>query len=181
MNGKRSKGALLTTVSAVVLLAVASGCGTVHHTLVLEKDYQPKADAKVEVGKVSNETGKTYDFAIEDRFKESLVDALRKEELLRTDPLKPGLMTNCRIIGYEKGDAFKRWLMPGWGSTVLTVQCDLLDSGSKVGALEAERTVDAGGGYTVGAWEKVFKQVALDVVLLIEEKIEGQQAAAPPK
>lgn len=90
-------------------------------------------------------------------------------------------MTNCRILGYEKGDAFKRWLMPGWGSTVLTVQCDLLDSGSKVGNLEAERTVDAGGAYTVGAWEKVFKQVALDVVLVIEEKIEGQQAAAPSK
>ena len=171
MNRTRSIGGLLTTVFIVLLLVVASGCGTIQHKLVLEKDYQPKPDAKVTVGKVSNDIGKTYDIAIEDMLKKALVDALSDEELLCTDPQKCSLMTNCRILAYEKGDAFKRWLMPGWGSTVLSIQCDLLDSDCKVGIIEAKRTVDAGGGYTVGAWEHVFNHIAFDVVQDIKEKI----------
>ncbi len=69
----------------------------------MEKDHQPKADAKVEVGKVSNEIGKTYDIAIEDMLKEALVDALRDAELLRIDPQKQSLMTNAGSLSTRKG------------------------------------------------------------------------------
>jgi hypothetical protein len=33
-----------------------------------------------------------------------------------------------------------------------------------VGSADAKRTVDAGGGYTIGAWEGIYKDVATDIV-----------------
>ncbi len=65
--------------------------------------------------------------------------------------------------------------MPGWGSTVLSIQCDLLDTDRKVGTLDAKRTVDAGGGYTIGAWKNVFRQLALDVVQDMKDKIRSSK------
>lgn len=171
MKRKRSTGGLLGAACLVILLVAASGCGTVYHTLKFEDDYKPKAETAIEVGSVSNETGKTFDIAIESMLKEALIQAFSDESLLRTDNRNLSLTTNCRIIEYEKGNAFKRWLVPGWGSTVLTIECDLLDSNSKVGTLIAKRTVDGGGGYSVGAWEKVFQQLAGDVVQDVKEKI----------
>ncbi|MDA8098994.1 MAG: DUF4410 domain-containing protein [Nitrospiraceae bacterium] len=161
-------------VSAMLLLFVATGCGSVRHKLELESTYQPKADTTIEVGTVTNETGNTYDIAIDAMFKDSLVGALRNEELLRTETKTVGLTSNCKILDYEKGNAFKRWLWPGWGSTVLFVHCDLMDANSKAGALDARRTVDFGGAYTIGAWEKVFDEVAWDVVQDMREKIRGK-------
>lgn len=62
-----------------------------------------------------------------------------------------------------KGDAFQRWLVPGVGSTVLEVHAELREADRPVGAAGARRTVDAGGGYTIGVWESIFGQIAGDL------------------
>ncbi len=72
---------------------------------------------------------------------------------------------NVNIIEYRKGDAFKRWLWPGYGSTVLVVEAILLDSNGNIDATaQANRSVDAGGGYTIGAWKEIFTNVSADLV-----------------
>ena len=154
---------------AGVLVVAATGCGTVQHNLMLQNDYVPKAGSKIEVGLVSNETGTIFDIPIETMFKDALVSALQEQGM--SGPGAPlDLVTNCRIVSYQKGDAFKRWLMPGVGSTELDVRCVLLDSGKSVGDIAAKRTVDGGGAYTIGAWEKIFAHVASDVAEDIREK-----------
>jgi hypothetical protein len=81
---------------------------------------------------------------------------------------------DVNIIEYRKGDAFKRWLWPGYGSTVLVVEATLLDVEGNVDAsAQANRSVDAGGGYTTGAWEKIFKNVAADLVSDLKVNITG--------
>jgi hypothetical protein len=157
-------------VFGLVLVLGTAACGTAHHTLVLENDYAPKAIAKIEVGTISNDTGKTFDIQIEAMLKEALVKAFLDEGLAGAAE-GTDLVTNCQILDYEKGDAFKRWLWPGWGSTVLTIRCKLLDSDRNIGTIDARRTVDAGGAYTAGAWEKVFSHVASDVAQDIREKL----------
>ncbi len=173
MNRKRMVNGTVIVMFAAVLMIAASGCGTVQHNLDLQQDYLPKSGAKVEVGNVLNKTGQTFDVPVEDMLKKALVDAFLEANLAGSGSEASNLMTNCRIVNYEKGDAFKRWLMPGWGATELTIQCDLLDAGSVVGTINAMRTVTAGGGYTIGAWEKVFAHIASDVA----EDIKGKFAA----
>jgi hypothetical protein len=81
------------------------------------------------------------------------------------------MVIESKIVEYEAGDAFKRWLLPGWGATVLTVQCDLKEENQLVGSVEARRTVSAGGGYTIGAWEDIFEDLAEDIVNDLQAKI----------
>ena len=164
------------SLAAIVILFVfaASGCGSVHHTLDFQNNYGPKADTKIEVGPVANETGEKFDIDIEKMFATALAEKLRYKGLIWEGKEGSKLTTNCKILEYKKGDAFKRWLMPGWGSTVLTVQCDLADNNNVVGVINARRTVDAGGGYTIGAWEKIFGQLAMDIAEDVQSKINNK-------
>ena len=45
----------------------------------------------------------------------------------------------------------------------------------KVAQLSNKRTVDAGGGYTAGAYERIFTDVADDIVTGLNEKLSTEQ------
>lgn len=160
---------------AAVLLGIsmiaAVGCGTVEHKLSFQNNYTPTQGTKVEVGKVVNETGQTFDIDIEKMFADAITEALQDEKLIYTDSEGHKLVLTSNIIEYTKGDAFKRWLMPGWGSTKLSIRCDLKDGDKVVGSADAKRTVDAGGGYTVGAWKTIFASISKDVVKDLKKQI----------
>jgi len=65
------------------------------------------------------------------------------------------------IVDYQAGNAFARWLMPGAGKTILSVEGFVKDStGTVLAATQASESVGAGGGYTIGAWKTVFDKVA---------------------
>ena len=65
----------------------------------------------------------------------------------------------------------------GYGSTVLVVEATLRDADGNVDATaQANRSVDAGGGYTVGAWKKIFDDVAGDLVSDLKGNIRGTKA-----
>jgi hypothetical protein len=123
------------------------------------------------VGKVLNDTGERFDINIEKMLADSFAETLKKENLMASDSDQSSLTLTSRIIEYKKGDAFKRWLMPGWGSTALAIKCDLEDKGKVVGSVDAKRTVDIGGGYTIGAWKTVFSKLADDVVSDLKKQL----------
>jgi len=56
-------------------------------------------------------------------------------------------------LGGGQGSAFQRWLLPGWGSTVLGVRGAHLDkqSGVPAAVITYQRNVHFGGLFTVGA------------------------------
>ena len=173
MNERTLSQKIFFILVAASLLSVFSGCGSVQHSVDFQKDYMPKIGMKIEVGPAMNETGQKFDVEIEEMLATALVERLQDEELLCTGKEGSKLVTNCIIREYKKGDAFKRWVMPGWGSTVLTVQCDLMDGNIGVGIVNARRTVDAGGAYTVGAWANVFKRIAEDIVGDLRDRIKN--------
>lgn len=161
---------------AVLLSLVLSGCGAVSHETRLVDNYAPKPDSRIEVGPVTNATGqepKVDDAAvnIEQLLSDALVKKLRQEDLLWSADSSPKLVLLSKIVEYEPGDAFKRWLLPGWGSTVVSIECELRDANQLVGTVQARRTVSFGGAYTIGAWRTVFASIADDVVAELRGKL----------
>jgi hypothetical protein len=149
------------------------GCGTANQTLKMDDNFRCPPESKIEVGKVTNETGKTFEeIDIIATFSEAITQKLEAQNLLFKELPSERIVLETKIVEYEPGNAFKRWLLPGYGSTVLAVKCDLkLPPDQKlIGSLEARRTVDAGGGYTIGAWKTIMGQVAEDVIKKLKDE-----------
>lgn len=169
----RTAGTLWVTV---LLGLVLSGCGAVSHEATLLSKYVLEPGSRIEVGKVTDATGqvpKVDDQVvnIEQLLTDALTEKLRREDLLWAGGPDRKLVLITKIVEYEPGDAFKRWLLPGWGSTVVSVECELRDANELVGTVRARRTVSFGGGYTIGAWRTIFASVADDVVSELQSKI----------
>lgn len=169
----RSHGAYAASLVALLLVA---GCGTVEHKVDLDQHYSVQPGTKVVLGPVKNQTGQSFDIDVEKMLADAFSQALKARDLDWTGGDAPKLVLSADIVQYEKGDAFRRWLMPGWGATVLVVRGALHDAGSrKVGSVDAKRTVDAGGGYTIGAWQTIFGDIANDIIAKLGEQVR------PPK
>lgn len=171
-------------IAAATLLVGA--CGTVEHKIALDETYRVQPGTKVVVGTVKNQTGQTFDIDVEKMLADAFTQSLRDQNLEWTGGDVPKLMLTAEIVQYEKGDAFKRWLMPGYGSTVLVVRGSVYASDNRaVGSVDAKRTVDAGGAYTIGAWQTIFRSVADDVIVKLAEQVKERErahnAAAPAR
>jgi len=163
----------LLLIFPILLLAA---CGTVEHSVRVEDKQAFAADTRIIVGEVANKTGESFDIDIETMLRDAMVNELTKEGLLGQRGSHGVVTMDVNIVEYRKGDAFKRWLWPGYGSTVLVVEATLLDTEGNVDATaQANRSVDAGGGYTTGAWEKIFKNVATDLVSDLKVNIQGSK------
>ena len=162
----------MRTLLIIIAVSFLTACGTTQHNIKLDEQYVPHVDSSVAVGSVSNETDQTFDVDVEAMLRDALVEKLKAHEIYSEQAQEHDLTLNAKVMEYSKGDAFKRWLMPGYGSTALTVECELVDPAGKViGTAGARRTVDAGGAYTVGAWKTVFTNVAHDVVDDLEKQV----------
>jgi len=73
---------------------------------------------------------------------------------------------NCEVTHYVEGSAIKRWLMPGWGSTVgqISVMVSSAKDHSVIAIIQGNVTVSAGGLYTIGAENYILGSAADDVV-----------------
>lgn len=165
---------VLLVLMAVVGVAMA-GCGTTNKNVKFNEGYKCAKDTMIKVPLAKNATGKTFEeIDVETALTEEMTKALG-DEGIRADNTYTGnhLSLPCQITEYEPGNAFKRWLMPGYGSTVLGVKCELLETGHEnaIGVAEARHTVDAGGGYTIGAWKYVFSNLSKDIAKEIKEKM----------
>ena len=183
---KKVRSRKMRLAIAVFLVGFVSsgfwGCANVQHQAKFNKDYIPKEDVSIKVAKVVNDTGFEFDIDIEEKLADALEDQLLEEDLLWLGDKEPTLFMETRIVGYKKGSAFKRWMMPGWGATQLSIRCELKDDkNNMVGSAVASREVVAGGLYTVGAWQTVFKDVAGDVADDLRDQIESQGYVVQPK
>jgi hypothetical protein len=55
----------------------------------------------------------------------------------------------------------------------MAVNCDLKEpkTGKLVGSIDAQRTISAGGAYTIGAWQTIIGDIADDLIAKINEEI----------
>ncbi|GAF81397.1 unnamed protein product [marine sediment metagenome] len=162
---------MVPILCVLFILPIVSGCGAVRHQMISEKDYRFKTNTGVEVGAITNETDFEIDFDYQPIFKDAIVKELKKHRLLWTEDKEIKLVLGIKIVRYEKGSAFHRWILPTMGKTVLEVEGEYKEADSIVATCRALRTIEWGGGYTIGAWKSVFKDVAKDLVKDLRAKI----------
>lgn len=171
-----SPAILMALIGALLL----SGCGTANHSAVYVPGYALSPEATVAVGAVSDaapviDRGEELkDFDVAAAMRKQLEAKLRESGLhVASAGTEGSLVLSVKIVDYQPGDAFKRWLWPGYGSTILSVAGLLQDGDETVAVIKARRTVDAGGGYTIGAWEEIFGDVADDIVSDLKKNLRG--------
>jgi hypothetical protein len=73
---------------------------------------------------------------------------------------------NCEVTSFLPGNAVKRWVLPGWGTTVGQVAAMMQDSktGEILIILEGNATVGSGGLYSIGAWSYIIPTAVKDIV-----------------
>jgi hypothetical protein len=155
-----------------VTLFIAWGCGSARQTGKVAGGVSLPPGLKIKVADVSNDTGKVFDVDLIGLFWDGLNDELRKQSLLWTKDT-PGtpLLLEAHIIKYQKGDDIQRLLVPGLGSTVLTVKCNLKEGDQVVGTVEAQRKIAYGDALTIRVWKKIFTSVAEDTVKELRIKL----------
>jgi hypothetical protein len=164
----------------IQILFLTACVGTAQHNVKVHDAQAFSTDTKVILGTVANKTGENFDVDIEAMLEAAMEKKLSGDNLLGQKGDSDLVSMDVSIIEYRKGDAFKRWLWPGYGSTVLVIEATLLDSEGNVDATaQANRSVDAGGGYTIGAWKKIFEDVANDLVEDLRSNIDKAQANSP--
>ena len=135
-----------------------------------------RSGARVELGQVASSADLTNGDELAGMLRSALAEALAKGEIAWSgDPGQDRYRLDAQVVEYEAGNAFKRWLAPGYGSTVLHVRGELVDplSGEVVARIDHERSVAFGGAYTIGAWRTVFGTVAKDVTRELEIRLKG--------
>ena len=148
------------TCKVVMLISfvILTGCSTTSSISVINPDGINE-DFTISSISVKDSTNKLLDIDIENLMRVAVERELSKHSMLNLND--NGYVLKISIINYAKGNAFARWMLPGAGKTSLSVKADVFDEKEMLVAnAEAERSVSAGGGYTIGAWEQVFDDVA---------------------
>jgi len=162
-------------LALALALALGSGCVT-QGPVQLESDLLPRPGARIELLEVTNESRQAFAVDAVALLRAAMSEALIAENLSWTPdsqgPDRFGL--SLSITEYRPGDAFKRWLIPGWGGTVLAVAGTLRDAQTQEVAATVvhKRSVYIGGAYSIGAWREVFGWVAQDLTADLQRRIE---------
>ncbi len=160
-------------LAALALAALA--CATPSPD-TLEEAAPIRRGAKIRPGEVADTRAQPQAIDTSALLSEALDGALTDADLRWSgDPAQDHYVLDLRILEYRPGNAFKRWLLPGYGATLLRVEGELSDprDGSQVATLEHGRSVAAGGAYTIGAWKSIFGSVAKDIVRDLRSHSEG--------
>jgi len=145
--------------SATLIFAI--GCSTTSSVELIGSKASGITHKVINI-EVTNKTGEVFDNDIEDLMKVALQNEL--ESYSGSNEIEEKSL-EILITQYSEGNAFGRWLAPGLGKTILTVEASLRDnSGTVVMQSQVTRSVGAGGGYTIGAWKKVFGDVAEELI-----------------
>lgn len=163
-------------LTLLALTIVVSGCATTE-TQTFKDDPLIRPGAKIELGAVTVPPDSDYEIDVAGMMNGALKESLTEHNIAwQGDPLADRFLLDIVVDDYEPGNAFKRWLLPGFGSTIVHVSGKLTDrsTGSVAGELDHERAVHAGGAYTIGAWQTVFKGIADDITTQLQNRIENK-------
>lgn len=156
---------------------VLAGCGSAAQSTILEPGFELRPNPLISVGEITN-VSPPYpnDEEVEldplQELRTQLEQQLQENDMLMTQGSAGNTFALIpEIKEYRPGSAFKRWLWPGYGSTILWVESELREGNKKVGTISTKRTVDAGGAYTAGAYRSIFGSVAEDIVTDLKKKL----------
>lgn len=137
--------------------------------------------AKFKLGETTDASGFSFtdqseQFSLKDAMSGALTAALAQSDLSSDSA---GYVINTRINGYAPGNAFTRWVIPGAGATKLSTESIITTTDNvEVARIPVERSIAAGGGYTINAWKYVFEEVAKETAKVIKTQLMAPGATA---
>jgi hypothetical protein len=143
----------------------------------MEQTEQIRAGAKYRIGDVTSAAPSVQGVDAAALLRTGLERSLAKRALLAS---AVGGTSDYRldvaVVEYEPGNAFKRWLVPGYGATLLRVRGQLTDprNGTVAARVDHQRRVLAGGAFTISAWETIFASVSDDIARDLEMRSKGE-------
>jgi hypothetical protein len=158
----------------VFLVLFMSGCSMKSNLYHSNDTTFLPADAKFQVGETIDVSGYVFPdqsekFSLNDAMTGSLNSALSIDGLA-SDQAKYVIKT--KITSYAPGNAFTRWLIPGAGATKLSTESVILTKDNvEIARIPVERSIAAGGGYTINAWKYVFDEVAKETSRVIKAQL----------
>jgi len=157
---------------------ITAGCGTTKHYARFEDNIYLKHYKSIEVYPCENVANVNPGFDVTELITQNIITLLQEKGFYVVNtPGENDLALKTKLLEYKRGNAFKRWLLPGWGSTVCSVEAELFDqtTGELLGKINSRRTISFGGAYSIGAWQTILKSVAKDIVNEIEKKIKQEE------
>jgi hypothetical protein len=159
----------------IFISILITGCATTSgtgpgKTLTLDPNYKYKLDT-IQVSDKEN-----LEVDVEMLLRSALEKSLKEQDLLWNSADRENIYAlSIRILNYDMGSAFKRWLLPGYGSTVLSVHTDVIDveTGKVLTYMDHRQTISGGGLFSAGAWKTVFNTVANDIAKDLERRYSG--------
>lgn len=163
---------VLLFMCTMVFVAFSAGCSTKSSIVGLNPEIQVSQSEKFASGNVVDKSG--YVFGEKDE-KIVLTEVMQSalSSALETGGIRgTGYVIDTEILEYAPGNAFARWMLPGAGATKLTTVSTIYTADRReLARIPVTRSIAAGGGYTIGAWKYVFKDVAKETVKVIKEQI----------
>jgi len=161
----------------VVLIVFLAGCGATNLESKLPESFSFHAGQTIEFLPIENVTGKALDPPADQIFNEYMSGLLKERKLLNVTNEPATVILKSKLIEYEPGNAFGRWLLPGLGTTVCTVDAEILEkgTGALVGRVQSRQTVSIGGAYSIGADTYICKRVADDLIKEIEKRVQSER------
>jgi len=160
----------LLLFSLIAIAFAISGCSTRGTMTKVDNSIAIGYGARFQNISVENASGHVWKEGEEQiDLAKSLKDAidvcLQKENMMGND-----YVIKTTIVHYDPGNAFKRWLMPGYGSTELTTRSEVYDKENKlIAVIPVERYVGFGGVFSIGAWKRVIDEVAAEIVNVLKQ------------
>lgn len=157
----------------VLILSSSSGYSIPKTNSIQRFKHEPHKSIKVGDIILPNED---YKIDVKTIFRTELEDALSGKGLLCiAKPKSDCNILNIKVNSYEMGSAFKRWLLPGYGATILDIECELKNSkGELIAKFEHSRSIGSGGFLTIGGSTTVIKKVSKDITEYIEKGMTGK-------
>lgn len=159
----------------LILTSFLAGCGATNFDVKLPDTFSLQPGQMIEFLPIENVTGKPLEPPADKIFDEYMGGLLKDRKLLNLSDQPATVILKSKLIEYEPGNAFGRWLLPGLGTTVCSVDAELLEkgSGALIGRMQSRQTVSIGGGYSIGADSYICKRVADDLIKEIDTKVQG--------
>ncbi|HVN36843.1 MAG TPA: DUF4410 domain-containing protein [Myxococcota bacterium] len=162
-------------LAAALLASLGTACTwppqTVSETLPI------RASAKIQVGEVTDAAGTSRGIDAAALLRDALEKSLGEAGILAPAGAEgEDYRLDLEIVDYEPGNAFKRWLLPGYGATLLRVHGKLVDLHTRAvtARVDHQARVLAGGAFTIGAWKSIFDAVAGDIAGDLAARSKGE-------
>lgn len=165
--------ALVLSIFVIASLVMA-GCSTKSNLHRAPEATHLAADSKFKIGETVDASGFVFSdprekFSLSEAMAGSLNSALSMEGLSASNAK---YIVKTKVIEYAPGNAFTRWMLPGAGATKLSTECTVYTTDNiEIARIPVQRSIAAGGGYTIDAWKYVFDDVARETVRVIKTQL----------